>query len=109
MTLTLKTAQVDDLIRFPEAGLTFRVQARSRRFIIATRPFAPKKTVLYTVVDLKRNWRGPDDRLFCEGYETREQCQARLRDLVAGRSEVSTRRGMPLDETIVKRPAARSA
>jgi hypothetical protein len=90
--------------------MPFTVQARGRRFLVCTRPFALKKTVLYTVVDLRESVRGPDDRVFCEGYETPEDCRARLRDLQLRKIEVSHRHRIPLAVARVARPArARSA
>lgn len=74
----------------------YRVRCRDNRFIICTKPFNPRRTVLYFIIDLKREVRGPDDRVFCEGYETQEQCEARLKELQAGEIEVSYRRSVPL-------------
>lgn len=102
----LSRARVDDWIRFKPRGMPFTVQARNRRFIIATRPFAPKKTVLYTVIDLKEQVRGPDNLIFCMGYETREACELRLIDLVDGSAEVSHRKRVPLGPVSITRRIA---
>lgn len=56
-----------------------------------------KNTVMYFIVDLKNNWRAPDNLIFCSGYETREQCEERLAELQSGTIELSQRRGIPLD------------
>lgn len=100
----LARARVGDRIRFAPRGMPFTVQARNRRFIVATRPFALKKTVLYTVIDLKEMVRGPDNLVFCMGYETQAQCQRRLAELVRGESEVSHRRRVDLGPVSITRP-----
>ena len=75
----------------------YTVKARDDRYIICTKPFNPQRTVLYFIIDLKEKWRAPDDRVFCSGYETDEQCLERLRELQSGKIELSFRRGIPLD------------
>ena len=95
-------AKVGDRIYFDGSRMPFTVQARSRRYIIATRPFAQRKTVLYTVVDLREGVRGPDNLIFCMGYETRDACIERLSDLKEGLAEVSHRKRVPLGAVVVK-------
>lgn len=90
-------ANVGDKIYFPTDKRPFRVRCRNERFIILTKPLNLYHTVLYTVVDLKNKWRGPDNMIFCNGYETDEDCNERLIELQEGIIEVSTRRGIPLD------------
>jgi hypothetical protein len=76
----------------------FKVRAVSpdRRYIICTRPFNPKRTVTYCIVDLEKEWRAPDDRVFCEGYETQSDIEKRMRELRSGRIGLSRRRGTGL-------------
>lgn len=76
----------------------YRVRCRDERFIICTKPFNPKRTVLYFIADLQDGIRGPDDMVFCLGYETDEQCAERLKDLESGRMEVSLRRSVRLED-----------
>lgn len=90
-------AEVGDRVFVPKEKRPYRVRARDDRYIICTKPFNPKHTVLYFIVDLKRKMRGPDDRIFCSGYETDEHCTERLKELQDGEIEVSMRRGIPLD------------
>ena len=90
-------ANVGDKIYFPTDKRPFRVRCRNERFIILTKPLNLYHTVLYTIVDLKNKWRGPDNMIFCDGYETDEDCNERLMELQEGIIEVSTRRGIPLD------------
>lgn len=89
--------EVGDKVYIPNQKKPFRVKARDDRYIICTKPFNPKHTVLYFIVDLVNKWRAPDDRLFCSGYETDEQCRERLQELQSGKIGLSIRRGMPLD------------
>ena len=72
----------------------YRVRCRDERFIICTKPFNPKRTVIYFIIDLKYRLKGPDNMVFCSGYETQEQCEERLRELQTGRIEVSLRRSV---------------
>lgn len=75
----------------------YRVKCRDERFIICTKPFNLKRTVMYFIVDLERHVRGTDNSVFCFGYETQEQCKERLKELQEGRIEVSYRNYVPLD------------
>ena len=76
----------------------FRVRCISpdRRYIICTRPFNLRRTVLYCIADFKEKWRAPDDRVFCEGYETQELIEERMRELCSGEIKLSRRHGVNL-------------
>ena len=86
-----------DPVFVPNEVRPYRVKCRDERFIICTKPFNPKKTVMYFIVDLERHVRGTDNMIFCSGYETQEQCEERLKELQEGRIEVSYRNYVPLD------------
>lgn len=88
---------VGDKVFIPIHVNPFRVQARDDRFIICTKPFNPKRTVLYFIIDLQTRRRGPDNMVFCSGYNTKEQCEERLKELQSGKIEVSQRHGIDLD------------
>lgn len=90
-------AQIGDKVHFPTDKRPYKVRARDDRYIILTKPLNLYHTVLYTIIDLKEKWRGPDNMVFCSGYETDEDCNERLNELRRGEIEVSTRRGIPLD------------
>jgi hypothetical protein len=92
----LLAARVGDKVRFAEEKQAYTVQARSKRFLVCTKSFNPKHTVLYTVVDLVQGIRGTEDLIFGLGAETREQCEQMLARLDAGKSEVSYRNRVPL-------------
>lgn len=86
-----------DKVYVPKEKRPYRVRCRSDRYIICTKPFNPKRTVLYFIIDLKQDVRGPDDRIFCCGYETDRDCEERLEELERGEIEVSWRNRVPLD------------
>lgn len=81
--------KVGDRIKFAEEVQRYTVQARGERFIVCTRPFAPQKTVLYTVVDLVEQVRGTEGVVLSIGAETREQCDEMLARL-EGRDSIKT-------------------
>ena len=89
--------EVGDRVHIPEHKKPFRVRARDGRYIICTKPFNARHTVIYFIVDLVQKRRGPDNMVFCGGYETDEDCLERLEELQSGEIEVSWRRGIPLD------------
>ena len=63
------------------------------RWVACTKPMNARKTVLYTMVDLREGVRGVDNSLGNSlGYETREQCEAAIADFEAGLFELSKRR-----------------
>jgi hypothetical protein len=88
---------IGDKIYFPTDKKPYRVRCRDDRYIICTKPMNIHHTVLYTIIDLKDRRRGPDDRVFCMGYETDEQCEERLKELQQGKIELSGRKSIPLD------------
>lgn len=89
--------EVGDKVYVPREKRPYRVRARDERFIICTKPYNPKRTVLYFIVDLKERVRGPDNMVFCSGYESDEDCAERLEELQSGEIEVSWRRHVDLD------------
>ena len=87
-----------DKVVLPGEKRPYTVRCRDDRFIICTKPMNLRHTVLYFIVDLKLKLRGPDNMIFCSGYETDDQCEARLKELQEGLIEVSRRRSVPLDQ-----------
>lgn len=45
--------KVGDKIKFPNQRMTYKIRACNDRYIIATKPYNPQKTFLYTIIDLK--------------------------------------------------------
>lgn len=100
---------VGSRIWFAEEKRPYRVRVRDARFLICTKPFNPRRTVLYCIVDLEKKWRGPENLIFEHGAETDPQCRRMLRRLngkwrsgVNQRTEVSRRRGIVLNVTRVE-------
>jgi hypothetical protein len=91
-----KNLRVGDYVQIYGEKRPYIVKCRDDRFIICTKPFNLRHTVFYFIIDLKRGLRGPDDCVFCAGYETQEQCEERLKELQAGEIEVSSRRSVSL-------------
>ena len=89
--------EVGDKVYIPHHKRPFRVRVRDDRYIICTKPFNAQHTVIYFIVDLVERRRGPDNMVFCSGYETHRDCRDRLQELQHGEIEVSWRRGIPLD------------
>lgn len=89
--------KVGDKVYIPNHKRPFTVRARDERYIICTKPFNVKHTVLYFIVDVVDRRRAPDNMIFCHGYESDEDCKERLAELQSGEIELSRRRGIPLD------------
>lgn len=82
---------VGDKIKFEEEKQAYTIRARNDRFLICTKPFNLKKTVLYSIVDLHEGIRGTENLVFGMGAETDWQCWEMLTRLVEGTSEISRR------------------
>lgn len=92
-----KSLQEGDKVFIRDEKRPYRVRCRNDRYIICTKPFNPKRTVYYFIADLQEGVRGTDDRIFCSGYETDEQCRERLRELAEGIINVSRRNRVELE------------
>lgn len=91
-----RNLRVGDNVFIYEHTRPFKVRCRDDRYIICTKPFNVKHTVLYFIIDLERGVRGPDNMVFCCGYKTDKDCAERLCELQNGEIEVSYRRCVPL-------------
>lgn len=92
-----RALKVGDKAYIRDEKRPYYVKCRDDRFIICTKPYNPKHTVYYFIVDLQRGVRGTDDRVFCNGYETNSQCLERLSELQNGEINVSSRNCVPLE------------
>lgn len=92
--------KVGDRIYIKRQAIGYKIQARDNRYVIATKPYNIKHTVLYFIIDTLLDIRGPDDRVFCSGYETKEQCEERLKELQSGKISVSRRNSVPADDIV---------
>lgn len=75
---------VGDKIYFLEERYPYTIQACDERYLICTKPFNPKHTVLYTIVDLKDGIRGADNYWKWGGfvdYQEKKECERMLRAL----------------------------
>ncbi|WP_051362880.1 hypothetical protein [Amycolatopsis thermoflava] len=89
---------VGDKLKFAEEKLRYTVRAVSAdgRWAICTKPFNPRNTVLYTILDLVEQVRGVDNMVFSIGYETQADIDENMRRLEAGDMELS-HRNRPID------------
>ncbi len=88
-------------IWFDQEKRPYRVRSRNKRYLVCTKPFNLRHTVLYTVVDLTQRVRGTENLVFGMGAETDEQCDDMIKRLNAefpdiDRTEVSQRNRVPL-------------
>lgn len=105
----IENVRPGDKVFIPENKRPFKVRCRSERFIICTKWINLYHTVRYFIIDLQEKIRGPDNQVFCSGYETDEQCEERLQELESGEIEVSFRNRVPLDcYTIEERENAKT-
>lgn len=84
-------------IKFRREKQRFTVRASNATFLICTKPFNAKKTVLYTIVDRKENTRGAENLVFGFGAETDKQCEEMLKRLTDGDTEISHRNRAKLE------------
>lgn len=87
----------NDKIKFDEEKQPYRIRACDQRYLICTKPYNPKHTVIYTIVDLKENVRGAEDLIFGAGAETITQCEAMLKRLQTGETKISHRNRVPFN------------
>lgn len=83
---------VNDRVYIKEQKRPFRVKACNERYAICTKPCNLHHTVIYFILDIEKLERGPDNMIFCFGYETKEQCEERLKELTNGQISISQRR-----------------
>lgn len=84
-------------VEFRGERRAYTVRAANERYAVCTKPFAPRRTVIYTIVDLERRIRGTEGLIFCMGFESDDDCLAALDRLASGESEVSRRNRVPLE------------
>ena len=87
--------KIGSRVWFYEEVKPYKVRAFNSRYIILTKPFNLKGTVFYTIIDTHKNIRSSDDRLFCSGYESDEQCADRMNEINSGIINLSRRNSIP--------------
>lgn len=85
-----------DKVKFKEEKQRYTVQGVVDHYAICTKPFNPKRTTLYSIIDFKRNVRGRDN-MYGHGYETQEHIHDALKLLKTGEMEVSYRNYIDLN------------
>ena len=91
--------RVGDKVWFSGEKRLYTVKACDERYVICTKPFNLKHTVLYTIIDRVKQIRGTENLVFCMGFETTEQCEEALERLSKGESEITRRNRVPLHIT----------
>ena len=82
---------------FAEEKRPYTVMAIGARYAVCTKPFAARATVMYTIIDIERSVRGPNNLIFNPyDYKSREGCERCLSELESGDCEISSRRQVPL-------------
>ena len=82
----LKSLPVGARIYFSEEKQPYRVRARSDRYLVCTKPFNPRRTTLYCIIDLVENIRGTENLVFGMGAETDDDCNEMI-DRLEGRGQ----------------------
>ena len=90
---------VGDKVWFNEEARPYTIRACDERYLVCTKPYDLKpKTVQYTMVDLKENIRGTDGYAIGPyDYYEDEDCQAYLKELQTGESQISRRNRIELN------------
>ena len=91
-------------VQFADSKRWWKVRAVSDdcRFVILTSPNNLQKSTFYTIIDNLRGVRGPDDRIWSSGYESDDDVNERMRELVAGEIGVSKRTSRYVELNIVR-------
>lgn len=97
--ISIQEAKVGDKIKFSSDRISFTIKARSESFIICTRPKPFSKSFWYTIIDTKRNVRGPNNLVLNHyDYTKQEDIDQCLLDLEHSEIvEVSYRNELNLD------------
>lgn len=90
-------AKVGDKITFNEERMSYTIRACNERYAVCTKPFNPRRTVLYTIVDFENNIRGTENFIFGMGAETKQDCEEMLKRLISGETEISHRNRISLN------------
>lgn len=96
---------IGDRVTFDGEKRAYTVRAVGERFVVCTKPFAAKRTVIYTVIDRADNIRSTEDLVFGFGAETDEQCQSMRDRLERNESGLSMRNAVPLQIDSVMKAA----
>lgn len=89
--------KIGDKIKFKTEKQRYTIRACNDRFIIATKPFNPQRTFMYTIVDLQENLRAADNWYCRYDYTQTSISITAINELMSGDIELSHRSRMELD------------
>lgn len=85
-------------IKFKGEKQRYTVQAAGKRYLVCTKPFNAKKTVLYTIIDLKEEVRFMVELVTGTIFKTKEDCIENLEAFESGNVKHDDRKNvLPLD------------
>lgn len=73
--------KVGDKIKFKTEKQRYTIMACDERFIIAQKPFNPRRTFMYTLIDLKEKERSSDNYYCRFDYTDHKECEEALKML----------------------------
>lgn len=73
--------KVGDKVKFWGEKRAWKIRACDERFIIATKPYNPKRTFLYTIIDFKYLVRGADNYGCLYNYDNEKEAKKALKQL----------------------------
>lgn len=89
----LKFLEIGDKIYFRGEKRGYEIKARNERYLICTKPFNPKHTVTYTILDSEELINSTNNCVFNPyDYSIQKDIDESLVDLTKGRYELSQRR-----------------
>lgn len=90
--------KVNDKVYFSSEKAPYTVKAFDGRYAICTKPYNFKKTVMYTIVDFKKDKRSTNNLVFnIYDYKVQKDIDQCLKDLRSGEIELSRRNSVDLD------------
>ena len=84
----MKGIKTGDKIKFAEEKQAYTVRAAGSRYLVCNKPFNPRRTVLYTIVDIEDGIRGIENLILGAGAETVEDCEEMLARLEGRNLEI---------------------
>lgn len=89
----LKLLKVGDKIYYKNEKRGYEIKARNARYLICTKPFNPKRTVTYTILDSEELINSTNNCVFNPyDYTSQKDIDESLVDLENGLYELSSRR-----------------
>ena len=87
---------VGDMVHLFGEKRAYKVMARSERFVILSKQCFGNP--LYTIVDFREEWMGPDCLIFGDyDYSDPKDCERAIKDLEKGELKISIRHGISFE------------